>query len=192
MARARLLAVSAAAGLCLLAAAPAVAQSPPGNPPGQGQGRNCPNPAGQYPPGQRCTGSTSDSNVPAGQSSQMRIATPPVFIPGEAVSLTVLSTPQSLGTLVAGSSGAVQATVTVPANLEPGAHRLELVGQVSNQLVTIPFTVSGSRAARSSSGLPATGSDSTVPLVASGSAMVLVGSLIVATGRRRRIAGLAA
>jgi len=191
MARARLLAVAAAAGVCLLAAAPATAQT----------GQTCVNPGGAYPVGQRCTGTTSTSTVPPGQPSSMGISTPPVFDANEVVGVTVFSTPQSLGTLVAGSSGAVNATVTLPA-LDPGQHRLELVGQVSNQLVTIPFTVAGVAGVQArnpaaggparvgANGLPLTGRNSTVPLVATGTGLVLVGSLTVASARRRR-SGLA-
>ena len=50
------------------------------------------------------------------------------FEPGETVQATLHSTPIDLGTVTADADGAVSLTFTVPADLEPGLHSVDLVG----------------------------------------------------------------
>ena len=53
------------------------------------------------------------------------------FQPGEALEVWLLSTPVQLATLTADANGAFTATVTIPANVPPGAHTLEIRGAQS-------------------------------------------------------------
>ena len=65
------------------------------------------------------------------------------FTPGEPVVATLHSTPIELGTVTADADGVATLTFTVPADLEPGDHRVELVGQRSGVVVSVAFEVLG-------------------------------------------------
>jgi endo-1,4-beta-xylanase len=103
------------------------------------------------------------------------------FTPGELVSIVLHSTPVTLGVVSAGSSGAVAQTVTIPANIDPGAHHIELTGLTSGVVVSIPLTVYASAVADPGS-LPVTGTDVTTWLLLALTLLVAGGLLLV---RRR-------
>lgn len=65
------------------------------------------------------------------------------FTPNEQVQIAVLSTPRTLAVVTASATGAVtNATVTLPVDLEAGAHQIRLLGLFSQRVVTSsPFTV---------------------------------------------------
>ncbi|MDE3204867.1 MAG: PKD domain-containing protein [Acidobacteriota bacterium] len=70
----------------------------------------------------------------------------PGFTPGEPVSVTLHSAPVLLETTTADASGAVNATVTIPAGTAPGAHELIFTGLTSGTTVIIPVTVASAGA----------------------------------------------
>ena len=106
------------------------------------------------------------------------------FDPGETVDATLHSTPRPLGSFQADASGRVVAVVTIPTDLEPGMHRIELVGRRSGVRVSVPIEVTAPPAAPGE--LPRTGSSS-IPVAAGGLALVAVGvALLGAAGRRRQ------
>lgn len=103
------------------------------------------------------------------------------FEPGEDVVATLYSTPRVLGTLAADAEGQVQFSFPVPADLEPGDHRLELVGQQSGRTVSIDVEVLGVAVPGT---LPATGAGTgeqalaAVALLALGAALVRRGHAV--------------
>ena len=106
------------------------------------------------------------------------------FEPGETVEATLHSTPIDLGTVTADANGAVSLTFTVPADLEPGVHSVDLVGRQSGARLSLEFEVLGVELPR---GLPATGR-TTDTQAAAGAGLVLVGAALLALARRRRAA----
>ena len=107
------------------------------------------------------------------------------FAPGETVDVTLHSTPIALGTLTADAAGAVEGDVTIPADVEPGYHTIELVGQTSARPVEVAVEVDAPRSPTTRSQLPATGSPSAA-LASVAAALLVVGGALVAEGRRRR------
>ncbi|GAB3146075.1 hypothetical protein GCM10027058_03230 [Microbacterium neimengense] len=86
------------------------------------------------------------------------------------------STPASGGSVTADAAG--QATVTVPASLPAGAHRVVFVDSQSGSIVGwASFTVAG---------LPATGASAPTMLATTAGALMLLGALLVVDARRRR------
>ena len=79
--------------------------------------------------------------------------------PGETVDVTLHSTPISLGSATADADGGVVKTVTIPADVEPGVHSIEMVGQTSGVEVAVEVEVLPADGA-AAGGLPATGSAS--------------------------------
>jgi hypothetical protein len=69
------------------------------------------------------------------------MATASGFNPGEAVNITIESTPVFLVQLFASSSGVVQSSIAIPAGTALGAHDLIFTGVDSGHVVTIPLTV---------------------------------------------------
>ena len=51
------------------------------------------------------------------------------FVPGTAIDLSLHSTPRQLATVAADASGAFESTVTLPADVEPGEHRVLASGE---------------------------------------------------------------
>jgi hypothetical protein len=101
------------------------------------------------------------------------------FAPGAQVQITVASTPTLLATVSADGSGSIQATVTIPSNLEPGTHTLSATGANpagGTLVLTSTITVSG---------LALTGSNTGV-LVGVALALLGAGVLLVVVTRRRR------
>jgi hypothetical protein len=124
----------------------------------------------------------SVSRVTAGAPVSLHAAG---FAPGEIVDISLHSTPISLGTLTADAEGEVDGMVMIPADVEPGAHTLLLVGRTSGTRVSAPLEVLGVTAAPGDPrAIPATGSASG-GLAAVGSSLVLAGLALVGGGRRR-------
>lgn len=106
------------------------------------------------------------------------------FTPGEPVVATLHSTPIELGTVTADADGVATLAFTVPADLEPGDHRVELVGQRSGVVVSVAFEVLGVDAPGA---LPATGR-MTDTQAGTGVGLLVLGATLVALARRRRAA----
>lgn len=85
------------------------------------------------------------------------------FAPGESVAATLHSTPRELAGAVADETGLVRYRLLVPFDLEPGPHRLELVGASRTQSLSFtalgPATSSlqGRSGATAPAALPSTG-----------------------------------
>lgn len=105
------------------------------------------------------------------------------FTPGEPVDVTLHSTAVALGTVIADAEGAAALTFTVPADLEPGEHRVELVGQRSGVRVSVAFEVLG---VEDPSTLPATGR-TTGAQAGTGVGLIVLGAACLAIGRRVRL-----
>ncbi|MDQ1123188.1 fibronectin type III domain-containing protein [Microbacterium trichothecenolyticum] len=102
------------------------------------------------------------------------------FAPGEHVSIELHSTPVLLGTATADDEGRIRARVSIPADAEPGEHRIVLVGATSARTVGAPLTITRSASAPPiASGLAATGSALPVTLMVLGAALVAAGGAIV-------------
>jgi DNA-binding beta-propeller fold protein YncE len=122
-------------------------------------------------------------------------ATAAGFAPGEWVSATLFSTRVDLGMFRADASGAVTATVTLPADVAPGTHRFALVGQVDGRVLWTELEVVAAPAAadgstdddRSPGGLASTGASIGAVV---GLALVLVAGGIVVMVARRRLRGI--
>jgi len=104
------------------------------------------------------------------------------FASSETVDATLHSTPRPLGSFLADDAGRVVATVTIPADLEPGEHRIELVGRSSGARASVLVEVTAPPAVGSQ--LPRTGAAS-LALSAIGLGLVASGAVLVAVGRRR-------
>lgn len=101
------------------------------------------------------------------------------FDAGEMVDVTLHSTAILLGSYAADDDGRVATTFTVPADLEPGQHRIELVGRDSGVTVSATFEVLAA-----SSTLPATGRH-TAAEAAGGLVLLAIGrSLLLMRDRR--------
>jgi len=97
------------------------------------------------------------------------------FRPGEQVEVVLHSTPATLGTFTAGAGGAFSAAVTVPADVDPGAHTVVSTGLTSGRAFSAALTIE----------LAATGgSDSSAPLLL-GLCFVTAGFLLVSARRAR-------
>ncbi|MDR1825417.1 MAG: Ig-like domain-containing protein [Bifidobacteriaceae bacterium] len=106
------------------------------------------------------------------------------FEPGEKVTGVVHSTPIQLGTATADANGKVVfAAFTIPADFEYGTHTVTLTGETSGA-ATGTFRVL--EKVGSSSPLPITGANATVPIAVSASLATLVGIGFVLMARRRR------
>lgn len=111
------------------------------------------------------------------------------FEPGEVVVATLHSTPRTLGRLTAAADGSVAFSLRVPADLEPGLHRLVLTGETSGRTASVEVEVTALAAPGT---LPATG-DGSGALAGAGVALVVAGTALrrVGTGRRSRVGGTA-
>lgn len=136
------------------------------------------------------------------------------FNPGATVALTIESDPVSLGSVTASATGAITATVTIPAGLEEGNHTIKATGEsptgtlVLSQAVTTvaastnsnsnAATTSGSNSSSagsnnaSSLGAPPnqlafTGTSTSILLVLA-AALIGAGGLLFAINRRQSVA----
>jgi hypothetical protein len=158
---------------------------------------NCPNPTGKYPPGQCGTapGQVSDDTPEPGKKEHVHSEG---WKGNSDVGIEVHSKVVIVGTFRANSAGVVDADVTIPLGLSVGAHEIVVNGIAPNgtpRSVSIPITITAANAAaargtaapRSSVvSLPRTGAE--IATVAGlGVVLVGVGSVVVASGRRRRV-----
>lgn len=161
--------------------APALAQQGGGRPPGS----NCPNPAGNYPPGQ-CRAGVSDNTVTPGQRVTFTSGSD-ACPPNSSVTVRVISTTD---TTQSDSFGNSTYDFTVPQGTRPGRQELSFSCVLSSNVVRVPFTVVAAAAARSDStragALPRTGADHVTELAAAGIGMVLIGAGTTLVARRRR------
>ena len=101
------------------------------------------------------------------------------YQPNEPLEIWLLSTPVQLTTLTADAQGAFTTTVTIPANVTPGAHTLEIRGAQSPTFAQ-SFTVFAA--------LPATGPDpSAGPIGVAALLLTGAGVGLVLITRRRRV-----
>ena len=100
------------------------------------------------------------------------------FLPGETVDVTLHSAPISLGSAKADAEGGLVTTVTIPADVEPGVHSIELVGETSGVEVAVEVEVLPAEGA-AAGGLPATGSASGELTVAAALLIALGAALVV-------------
>jgi hypothetical protein len=158
---------------------------------------NCPNPATNYPPGQCGTapGQVSDDTPTPGKKVHVHSEG---WQSNSDVGIEVHSKVVIVGTFRASSAGVVDADVTIPVGLSVGSHAIVVNGIAPNgtpRSVSIPITITAANAAaargaaapRSSVvSLPRTGA-AIASFAGVGVVLVGVGSVVVASGRRRRI-----
>ena len=101
------------------------------------------------------------------------------LVPTSEARVELYSTPRQLWVGRADATGAVSADITVPSDVEPGNHTLVFagtgIGGPFRSEVPVVIAALDQR-------LPATGSNSALPVA---TALVVVGLLIMAAGRRR-------
>jgi hypothetical protein len=117
------------------------------------------------------------------------------FVPGNEVTLTLFSTPVSLGTAVADDSGVVSADVKIPSDTPAGQHHIAIFDSATGRLLTVPITVQGVVATQPSPAAvaqhavaPATKAESSnylLPLTGGGVAVVVVAGTSLVLLRRR-------
>jgi hypothetical protein len=105
------------------------------------------------------------------------VATIGGYAADETVSVTLHSTPRSLGTIKANANGVVTYAFAVPADLPSGAHTLVLAG--ATHTVTFAFSVPAATPS-----LPFTGVD-VVPLGITALGFIGLGSIALLATRRR-------
>lgn len=144
-------------------------------------GFNCPNPAGNYPPGQ-CRRAATDDSPQRGQQISVTSGSNS-FTPGEAVEVRVLGLVLNAR---ADSTGNVTATFRIPSDAPCGATNVVFDGAASPN-VEVPIRVDcAAAAATSNRALPRTGSDYIAELTLAGVGMVGIGGAVVVAARRRR------
>lgn len=126
------------------------------------------------------TATASSTTIPLGGTTTV---TGSGFTPGEQVTITLYSTAVLLATATANGSGVVVQTVTIPADLEVGEHRIELVGLTSGAHASFQIEVLGA-AVTAPDTLPATGRHSGQE-AAVGFALLALGATFVGASRRR-------
>ncbi|PJJ55542.1 Ig-like domain repeat protein [Compostimonas suwonensis] len=80
-------------------------------------------PGGPGDPGSQPSGATAQRSVAAGASQSIELSG---LVPGETVHVYLYSSPIFVGSAVADAEGHATLTFTVPANLVPGEHRIEV------------------------------------------------------------------
>jgi hypothetical protein len=145
---------------------------------------------GSYPPASSTVAlSRSRATVGMQMSYEARC-----FKPGEAVTVTVYSTPQVVGTTTANSAGEVSGTFTVPSNLEAGRHTLELAaatGTQSASFIVVPNAAAADSSSSDDDSLAFTGSDA-AKTAGAGAVLLLGGGALIVAARRRKTASAAA
>lgn len=142
----------------------------------------------QYPP---CTasGQVSRTNVQAGQTV---VFSGSGFTPGALI--TIAFDGEVIDTATADGTGAFSVTVTIPGDAGAGDHTLTATGPRSDDQAcpngedpaVLGVLIVRATVVVSAGGLVGTGSNSTIPLVLAGSALVLIGAATVVVARRRR------
>ena len=106
------------------------------------------------------------------------------FKPGEVVTVTLHSTPQTMGAFTADANGTVTVEFTVPAGTPTGDHTLVYEGNMGTYFQE-SFTVAAAAAtSNASSNLAYTGADVALPLGLGVGALALGGGLVFAARRR--------
>jgi hypothetical protein len=137
------------------------------------------------------------TDYPAGAGSAtvaqggVQTVTVPGFLPGEPIQVTLVSVPVDLGAHEADANGVVTLTFTLPAGVEPGSHRVELVGQTSGRTVNVQFEVAAAAGlvqttfvpAAPQSQLASTGAD-VLPLMGLAGLALLAGAGLLAGATR--------
>ncbi len=107
------------------------------------------------------------------------------FQPGEQVRFVLHSDPLALEeVLTAGGDGTVDGVLVIPAEAEPGTHRLEAIGASGLSVMSTAFTISEPSAAGVTA-LPFTGVD-VIPALAVAFVLLLLGVGILLARRQRR------
>ena len=102
------------------------------------------------------------------------------FLPGEAVTVTLHSTPVVIANWTADATGRVGGNVTIPAATAPGAHTIKLDGLTSGVSTSQPITVTAA--------LAETGFEVALPLMVAFGALAFGGLAFAFAYRRRRLA----
>ncbi|GMA92213.1 putative Ig domain-containing protein [Homoserinibacter gongjuensis] len=102
------------------------------------------------------------------------------FQPGESVNVELHSTPRLLATFTADLAGAIDGSVTIPTDVDPGSHSIVVIA-ASGATASAGFTV----LAAAGSGLASTGAAPAGDLTLAG-LLLAIGLVLAATGRRRR------
>jgi hypothetical protein len=105
------------------------------------------------------------------------------FKPKEVVTVTLHSTPQTVGTFTADANGTVTVEFTVPAGTPTGAHTLVYEGNMGTYFQE-SLTVAAATSNASSASLAYTGADVALPLGLGVGALALGGGLVFAARRR--------
>src|SRR6218665_2139267 len=102
------------------------------------------------------------------------------FLAGEAVTVTLHSTPVVIANWTADATGRVGGNVTIPAATAPGAHTIKLDGLTSGVSTSQPITVTAA--------LAETGFEVALPLMVAFGALAFGGLAFAFAYRRRRLA----
>lgn len=145
--------------------------------------------AGDYPatsgPLTSSVGSSTTSALSAGSSVHVAGGG---FAPGATVTITLHSTPVTLGTVTASATGTISADVVLPAGTVNGGHTLQAEGAApggGTNLLSEPITVSGGVA--SSAGLAFTGAEvGVISAIGIGALAAGAGTLVVVRRARAR------
>jgi hypothetical protein len=108
---------------------------------------------------------------------------------GAQITVTIQSAPVALGTVTANAAGTFSQNFTIPCSIGNGAHTVSASGIAADGTSRTASTqVTLSNCTVSAGKLAFTGSNSTFPFAAAGVALVLVGSVLTVSMRRRRTA----
>ena len=114
------------------------------------------------------TPTTATTPAAPGTATVQNIATPDIeagktqlvifsgFAPKEQVNLTLFSAPITLSPVTADATGVAQARFVVPADIAPGTHRLEAIGQQSRTVGVASFQVTAPPPPATASSTPST------------------------------------
>lgn len=147
---------------------------------------------GSYPPA-NSTVALSRSRATVGMTMSFSAR---CFKPGEKVTATVYSTPQRVGEYTASATGDVSGSFTIPSNLKPGRHTLELAaatGTQSASFIVVPNAAAAGTGTNGSSSdsLAFTGSDA-AKTAGAGLVLLLGGGALIVAAKRRKHANAAA
>jgi hypothetical protein len=107
------------------------------------------------------------------------------FKPGEVVTVTLHSTPQTMGRFTADANGTVTVSFTVPAGTPTGDHTLVYEGNLGTYFQeSFTVTTAAATSNASSASLAYTGADVALPLGLGVGALALGGGLVFAARRR--------
>lgn len=138
----------------------------------------------QYGPG-ACTASASVSPSTVAPGGKITVTISGTCA-NETFTVTLHSTPVTLGTVTTNSAGSGSGTFTIPSNTSAGTHTIT-VSDVSGNSGSATVVVTGATGAANptSTKLPVTGSDAGL-LSGIGAAAVCTGGIVVLAARKRR------